>query len=115
MVLSDISVVQPDVAFVSAANMSIVTEENIRGAPDLLVEVLPPGTKRVDHGYKRSLYERSGVREYWVVDPAAREVTVYAQGPGNRRYPRPRICRDADTVRSSVVPELAISLNEVWT
>ena len=115
VVLSDVSIVQPDVVFVSAANKGIVTEENIGGAPDLVVEVLSPGTKRIDRGYKRSLYERSGGPEYWIVDPAAREVTLYSQAPGDRRYPRPRTCRDGDTIHSIVAPELAISLTEVWS
>jgi len=69
VVLSDENVVQPDLLFVSAARAAIVTEDNIQGVPDIIVEILSESTRRKDEVTKRKLYERFGVQEYWVVDP----------------------------------------------
>ena len=80
VIFSDHDVAQPDILFVSNARSAIVTEANIQGAPDLVVEILSPGTVTFDRGYKQSLYSSHGVREYWLVDPDAETVEVLAEG-----------------------------------
>ncbi len=76
VVLSEYDVVQPDLVYVSKDRSSIIKEANIWGAPDLVVEILSPGTARWDQGLKRQLYARFGVRELWLVDPQARSIEV---------------------------------------
>ncbi len=76
VVLSDLDVVQPDLLFVSNEQAHIVTEDNVRGPPDLVVEILSPSTAERDRTLKRARYAQHGVREYWLVDPDARTVTV---------------------------------------
>ena len=70
-------VVEPDLLLVTDDQRSIVTEPNIQGAPALVVEVLSPGTKTRDLGVKKDLFDRGGVREYWIVDPKENTVTMY--------------------------------------
>lgn len=69
VVLDEHNIVEPDIIFVSKARSAIVTEKNIQGAPDLLVEVLSPGTALRDTREKRQIYARCGVDWYWIVDP----------------------------------------------
>ena len=76
VVLSDTDVVQPDLLFVSNERANIITDENIQGAPDLVVEILSPSTAERDQTFKRSLYAKHGVKEYWLVDTDAKTVTV---------------------------------------
>ena len=76
VVLSNYDVAQPDILFVSNARSSIITEANIQGMPDLVVEILSPSTVGHDRGYKQALYGRHGVREYWLVDPDAETVEI---------------------------------------
>ena len=80
VVLSDQDVLQPDIMFVSKAREGIVTERNIRGAPDLVMEVLSPGTAERDRTIKRARYLRFGVREYWIVDPQSKSIEVLQAG-----------------------------------
>ena len=80
-VFSPWDVVEPDLVFVAADQLDILTEPNIQGAPALVVEILSPSTRRRDLGIKRQLFDRGGVREYWVVDPKAYELTVYRRAP----------------------------------
>jgi Uma2 family endonuclease len=73
--------VQPDIIFVSNANAHIV-QDHIHGVPDLLVEILSPGNPSHDLVLKKNLYEKSGVKEYWVVDPLTKETTGYRLAEG---------------------------------
>lgn len=83
VVLSATNVVQPDLLFVSHERADILTEANVQGAPDLVVEILSPSTTIRDWRIKLDLYAQHGVREYWVVDPDGQRVWVMAGGEGN--------------------------------
>ena len=65
----------PDVMII--CKKEIIKRKGIFGVPDLIVEVLSPGTEKRDRGYKKDLYEKSGVREYWLVEPETQTVEVY--------------------------------------
>lgn len=75
--------VQPDLVFVSTERRGIIADDWIRGAPDLVVEILSPSTEDRDRGVKRNLYRRQGVAEYWIVDPDDEAVEVWRFGPGD--------------------------------
>ncbi len=68
---------QPDLIFISKERLDIIGEQRIEGAPDLIMEILSPSTAYYDLKDKKRLYEASGVKEYWIVDPMAREIEVY--------------------------------------
>jgi Uma2 family endonuclease len=114
VVLSNHDVAQPDILFVSNRRSHIVTAANIQGAPDLIVEVLSPGTQQYDRGYKRTLYARHGVREYWLVDPDAETVEVLVEGGDAGLTPAAAYGR-ADTLVSPLLPGLSLNLSRVFS
>ena len=73
--LSEKDRVIPDMMVV--CNSDIIKKDGVHGAPDLIVEVLSPSTAKRDRGYKKDLYERSGVKEYWIVDPMNKAIETY--------------------------------------
>jgi Uma2 family endonuclease len=110
--MSPTDVAQPDILFVSNARSHIVTEANIQGAPDLVVEILSPGTASYDRGYKRTLYSRHGVLEYWLVDPEAETVEVLT--PNEAGLTMAATLRRSDTLTSPLLAGLAIDLEQVF-
>jgi Uma2 family endonuclease len=68
VVFSDLDIVEPDLLYVSRERAGVLTSQHVRGAPDLVIEILSPGTRKTDELTKRALYERFGVLEYWMVD-----------------------------------------------
>lgn len=81
--LTDDDRVIPDVMIV--CNKNIIKPDGIHGAPDLVVEVLSQGTAKNDKGYKKDLYEKSGVKEYWIVDPSVHSIEAYILADGKYR------------------------------
>lgn len=98
------TVVQPDVLVV--CDESKLDRRGVRGAPDFLVEVLSPATAFHDHQRKRSVYERAGVREYWLVDPTERMITIYRLENG--LYGKPDIQPMAGNTPVQVMPGVSI-------
>lgn len=76
VILTEHDVIQPDIVFVSNERRSILTEKNIQGGPDLVVEILSSGTRERDILVKKGLFARHGVREYWIVDPVGKSIEV---------------------------------------
>jgi Uma2 family endonuclease len=75
--LSPHDIVEPDIVFVSNERKDMVLATCIEGPPDLVVEVLSPSTRRMDLVRKRALYARSGISEYWIVDPERRTLEIH--------------------------------------
>ena len=113
VILSDIDVVQPDLIFVSDERSRIVTEDNIRGAPDLVVEILSPSTADHDRMVKRDIYARHGVSELWLIDPYARTVTVLT--PGADGYDAHAVHGEGDTLTSPTLTGFSLDLSELFT
>ena len=109
VVLAEHSVVQPDLVWIAAERRHLVGD-CIKGAPDLVVEVLSPGTARRDLGEKLRLYAEAGVAEYWIVDPAARtfELLENRDGAFSLRLP------EAGVYRSTAVAGLELDLEAFW-
>ena len=105
-------VVQPDVLFISSERLHIIVEAEVRGPPDVVVEVLSPGTEARDRTYKRHLYGRYGVREYWLLDPERETLEVYAAA--NTGIEQPRTLRVSDMFSSPLFAGLVISLSDIF-
>ena len=76
VILSDDTVLQPDILFIGKEQADIIAEEGIRGAPALVIEILSEATAKRDRTYKKTLYARYGVKEYWLVDPETETIEV---------------------------------------
>ena len=112
IVLSDTDVVQPDLLFISQQREHMITTENVRGAPDLVIEILSPSTADRDLGYKHELYGRHGVLEYWVLDPMAKTVAVHRQRDGELELTD--TFGRGDTLRTPLLKGLELQLDDVF-
>jgi len=112
VILEETSIVVPDLLFVAQDRVGIVTDRGVRGAPDLIVEILSPGTARRDRVEKAKLYARHGVGHYWLADPEARILEVYELTEG--QYRRTANLADDDSFSPSLFPGLTIALSSLW-
>ncbi len=99
------TVVQPDVLVV--CDPSRLDRRGVRGAPDLVVEVLSRSTASHDHVRKRQVYERAGVKEYWLVHPTDRMVTIYRLVEG--AYGKPDVQELQGQTAVGVLPDVVIA------
>ena len=115
VVFSHFDVVEPDILYVSHARRhTVLTEKNVRGAPDLVVEVGSPGTRRRDETLKQQLYERFGVSEYWVVDTDRDLVKVYRLVEARYVGVHELTLARGDVLTTPLMPGLEISLQRVF-
>lgn len=110
--LSDALHLQPDVVWLAATSRCAQTESHLKGAPELVVEVLSPSTARRDRTEKFDLYERHGVGEYWIIDPRDKLVEVYFQT--DLGFRRQGGYGPMDTFASAVLAEPAIPVREFF-
>ncbi|MCY4634868.1 MAG: Uma2 family endonuclease [Acidobacteria bacterium] len=116
VVLSETDVVQPDLLFVSRKREHLLSSgENVQGAPDLVVEILSPATADRDRGYKRELYGRHGVTEYWLVDPVAETVSIHRQHQVEGVLALSRTFSRKQTLQSPLLTGLKLDLKDIFS
>ncbi|MEW6378176.1 MAG: Uma2 family endonuclease [bacterium] len=113
VILSDHDIVVPDLIYVSNQNKGIITEDNIQGPPDLIVEILSPSTRSYDQVLKKDLYEAFGVKEYWIIDPDKETVEIYRLSAG--RFPGSEIHSRSQVLKAGIIPGLEIPLDKVFS
>lgn len=106
---SSTTVVQPDLCVICDLNK--IEKAGCFGPPDLLIEILSPSTSKKDLNQKFEIYETSGVKEYWIVYPMERLVTVYALKEG--RYTHHQSYTHEETMTSILFPELELDLSGI--
>lgn len=109
---SDLRVVQPDLIFIARERLHIIGAKQIEGAPDLVVEILSPGSRKADLGWKLTLYAQGGVRFYWVLDPVARTVRVYRLESG--AYVHEPILRPGQTLACPLFPGITTDVARLF-
>jgi Uma2 family endonuclease len=115
IVFSFHDVVEPDVIFLTPDQLDMLTDKNLSGAPAMVVEVLSPSTRKRDERIKLRLYERSGVREYWMIDPEANDVTIHRRADDGTFPLIARLSADArDTLRTPLLPEWSLDLSRLF-
>jgi len=112
VILSTQNVTQPNLLFIVKERLDIITDANVQGAPDLVVEILSPGTAEVDKTRKRDLYARFGVREYWLVSPEAGTIEVLSLE--KESFERIGLYGMGDEVKSKVLSELSFKTDAVF-
>ncbi|MBI2836027.1 MAG: Uma2 family endonuclease [Acidobacteria bacterium] len=114
VVFSDLDVVEPDLLYISRERGRILTDQHVRGAPDLVVEILSPGTRKTDVTVKRKLYERFGVHEYWIVDPELDAIEIHRRV--NEAFPRvAELTAEAgDVLTTPLLPGFAAPLADLF-
>ncbi|HKI05442.1 MAG TPA: Uma2 family endonuclease [Thermoanaerobaculia bacterium] len=114
VLLSLHDVLQPDLFYVSTQRARIVTEQNVQGAPDLVIEIFSPSTRRVDEGIKLDRYDLLGVEEYWMLNPVLNTAKIYRRD-GNRLVLVAELSAVAgDVFTTPLLPGLEIPLAEIF-
>jgi len=106
------NIFQPDLYFIRQERLGIVDEHGVKGAPDLIVEVVSASTGQLDLGPKKSIYARYGVEEYWVVWPRTKEVEIYRLGDSVDLPARKLV--DGEALRSALLPGLELPLSDIF-
>lgn len=116
VLLSPTDVVQPDLVFIGRGNLDRLGEANLEGPPDMVVEIVSEGTRKRDEVTKRHLYERYGVREYWIVDPVLEAVKVYRRSAAEDRFERAeeRTAEGGGCLATPHLPGLELPLSAVF-
>ncbi|MDB5281456.1 MAG: hypothetical protein JWO06_531 [Bacteroidota bacterium] len=112
VVLNHQNVVIPDIIFISKENSGIIGEKAIKGVPDLIVEVVSPGYVKYDREKKLRLYEKFGVKEYWIVKPGNELVEVLTLE--NKKYQQYSYAEIKGKVKSKIVKGFEVSLKEIF-
>ena len=114
VIFSDLDVVEPDLLYISRERLGVLTDKHVRGAPDLVVEILSPGTRKTDESIKRKLYERFDVREYWVVDPELDTIKIYRRVAEAFARVAELRAEASDALTTPLLPDFSVALADVF-
>jgi Uma2 family endonuclease len=115
VIFSDFDVVEPDLLFISTERLAqIETSPWVRGAPDLIVEIGSPATRKRDETIKRRLYERFGVDEYWIVDPELDTIKVLRRSGDRFARVAELVLENDDTLTTPPLPGLDLRLVKIF-
>ena len=104
------NVLQPDLAFISAANRHFISERGIEGPPEVVIEVISPSNSFIDRNIKKRKYLEFGVKEYWIVDSGNETLEIYTG-----KLDRPALYLAGEgTVVSSILPKVSFALEIVF-
>ena len=112
VLFTDTDVAQPDILFISREREHILTHANVQGAPDLIVEILSPSSSTRDWRAKRELYASHDVREYWIVDPTNRIVSILLLQDGVLEIEQTHT--EDETATSTVLEGFSVSLDTIF-
>jgi Uma2 family endonuclease len=115
VIFSTFDVVEPDLLYMSNERAAaVLTDDNVQGVPELVIEIGSPSTRQRDETIKRHLYERSGVSEYWVVDPEIDVVRVYRRGAEGFERPQELRADAGETLTTPLLPGLPLPLSRIF-
>lgn len=98
---------EPDISVICDKNK--LTDMGCNGAPDLVIEIVSPGSRKMDYSTKNTLYTDAGVREYWIVDPEKKRTTIYFY----EEDAAPMIVAFDQIITSGIYPDLQIRISEL--
>jgi len=110
--LSETETYQPDIIFISKDRVNIIGEKKIEAAPDLVIEILSPSTAYYDLRHKKRIYEKSGVKEYWIVDPMEKGLEAYENVNGEFKVFSQ--AQEKDRVKSKLLEGFGVELEKAF-
>jgi Uma2 family endonuclease len=114
VVFSKWTALEPDLLFIRKERLAIITEANVQGPPDLVIEILSPSNKKYDRETKMRAYEKAGVPEIWYFDPEDDTAEILNLG-GNGLYVVTANLSGNARIVSKALPELYLTLDQVFT
>lgn len=105
------NVFQPDLLYLSKSRTKFLTDKGVAGPPDIIVEIISPSNSYTDRYEKKDAYQKFGVKEYWIVDPANRTLEIYAGKTWKK--PQHYLAGDGE-VRSGILTGLQFDLKELF-
>lgn len=103
---------QPDIIFIAKDRLHIIESDKIKGAPDLIVEILSPSTGYYDLKKKARIYARHGVKEYWIVDPIDNSIEVYAGQEG--KFVLNQKVEEAGKIKSLILDGFEVEAKDIF-
>src|SRR5688572_16883491 len=115
VIFSDFDVVEPDVLYISHERRAkLPASQWVKGAPDLVVEIGSPSTRKRDETTKRRLYERFDVGEYWVIDPELETIKVFRRVSDKYERTGELTLESADVLTTPLLPDLQMPLAKIF-
>jgi Uma2 family endonuclease len=114
VIFNETNVLQPDILMIHRSRLHIVTDRGIEGPPDLIVEILSPGSRNRDKVIKMRTYAKHGVQEYWIVDTESRTMEQYRLG-GGEFYELQCLFEGDDRVTSDKLPCISFVVSDIFS